>query len=638
MQQLYINGVAVDMPADEIKIKVASNILADVTKVMTAHSYSVTLPRTMANDNALALAYVVDADTAGKSTHRYLPASLYVDGVPLFVDGRAVLNSVDEKGYSLNLFWGLLDVFDEIKRENLKLCDLPLSEHWDETWGEWWTLQRNNGVNYRSGMTEEIYDELDDESKVVATRHPWQSPYTTAKAILDKVAQVYGITFTYDPTIYLRLVKLTHPLTSLNIKCKDEVVTCHFVSVDVDLPDAFHTRRLVWGWADPKSDNPTIADEVIYTRMMTSSPEGVIYVPEYTIGKVAFGKYRVYGSANHDFAVRFHAEWVNAAAVTIGNAPEPYEWGDGTVDDTWVVNARDNGDGTWTVDVNFYNVSYQGTLPFLELMGNERYWPEGVTPIHDIKCDFELADTEDARVGDQYSHVRNYPAVGIMDYLKEIMAHTGACIVGSVAKPDSIHFAAIDEILAKEPQRLQSLGVTSIGMTIDDVARKNVYTHVENDDDNLPYTAEGVIYCDNETLEAEKTAFESKFKVPRLDYFKQWEVEIITDIDEEEENPPRYKCKWNKAGDYICGFDLATLGLKNTGQDFATIIAECYANYVELVTRPKVVEVQARLGILDLLEFDLSRPVYIEQLASAFIVVDIATEKYDTYKLRLVKI
>ena len=79
-QQLYINGVAVDMPAEAIKIKVESNILNDADKTMTAHSYSITLPRTIRNDSGLAMAYVAGADTGGVSTHTYLGVALYVDG------------------------------------------------------------------------------------------------------------------------------------------------------------------------------------------------------------------------------------------------------------------------------------------------------------------------------------------------------------------------------------------------------------------------------------------------------------------------------------------------------------------------------------------------------------------------------
>ena len=43
-QQLYINDVAVDMPAEEIKLKVESNIFSDASKIkFNRHQISFTI-------------------------------------------------------------------------------------------------------------------------------------------------------------------------------------------------------------------------------------------------------------------------------------------------------------------------------------------------------------------------------------------------------------------------------------------------------------------------------------------------------------------------------------------------------------------------------------------------------------------
>ena len=229
-QQLYINDVAVDMPSESIKIKVASNLLADVDKVMTAHSYSIHLPRTMTNDNVFALAYVAGASTGNISTHCYLKASLYIDGIPLFEGGKAVLNEVDDDGYNLNLYWGLIDVFDEIKREGLQLCDLPLSSHWNEqTMATWGTLTKwylgDNPPVYNGGMNDAIYATLDDDSKAEADTKPWTMPFVFASSIMNKISAVYGLTFDYSTEFQNRMANLVHPLTTLKTICKGEKLT-----------------------------------------------------------------------------------------------------------------------------------------------------------------------------------------------------------------------------------------------------------------------------------------------------------------------------------------------------------------------------------------------------------------------------
>lgn len=617
------------MPNDDIKIKVASNIFSDITKVATAHSYSIALPRTITNDDIFALAYVVGADTGGKTTHKYLKASLYIDGVPLFVDGQAVVNKVDDKGYNLNLFWGLLDVFNDIKNEGLKLCDLPLSAHWNEEWGDWYTLGRTNGVSYDSGMTQAIYDLLDDESKSTATSHPWASPFTTMWAILQKVTQVYGITFTYSPKILAEVQRLCHPLTTLNRKCKDEVVTCQLVSNDFDRGDYYHDRGL--SWSPYRTSNiRQILDNCIKIYGYEGADSGRENKENFyqTRGKLAFGEFHIYGSANHNFCVTFHEDWVNKCKVTTGGAIEIYD----TTSEEWKVNAVDNGDGTWSIDINFYNMSYEGLLPRLRLV--DGWWLNGTTPVHDVKCDFEITECDDAVVGRTISYVRNYPALTIMEYLKEMMAHTGAFIVGSITKPASIQFISIDEVIENTPMETDMLGLSTINMTLKDIGQKNTYTHKENDDDNLPYDASGVIYSNDETLEFEKKGFESKFKVPRNNYFKQWDIEIITEGDDE----GKRKAKWVNAGEYICGFDLATFGLSNTGQDFATIIERNYQAYERIINRPKVIEVVVRKNILELFNLDFAKPIYINQLATTFVIDNIATDNGEQYKLTLVRI
>lgn len=628
-QQLYIEGRLVDMPNDDIKIKVASNIFSDISKVATAHSYSIALPRTITNDDIFALAYVVGADTGGKTTHKYLKASLYMDGVPLFVDGQAVVNKVDDKGYNLNLFWGLLDVFNDIKNEGLKLCDLPLSAHWNEEWGDWYTLNRTNGVAYDSGMNQTIFDNCDQDSRVLASTHPWNSPYTTMWVILQKIAQVYGITFTYSPKILAEIQALCHPLTSLNRKCKDEIVTCQLVSAVYDRVGYYQDKGLTWS-PYRTTNNRTILDNCIKIygyEGADSGREGKDNTFE-TRGKLAFGEFHIYGSANHDFCITFNEDWVNKCKVTIGGNPELYD----ATSEEWKVNAVDNGDGTWSVDINFYNMSYEGFLPRPRLVGG--WWLSGTTPVHDIKCDFEITECADAVVGRPYSYVRNYPSMSIMDYLKEMMAHTGAFIVGSITKPNSIQFISLDEVVNKTPVSTDMIGLSSINMALQDIGQKNTYTHKENDDDNLPYDASGVIYSNDETLEFEKKGFESKFKVPRNNFFKQWEIETITEGDDE----GKYKAKWVKAGDYICGFDLTTMGLANTGQDFATLIERNYQAYERIINRPKVIEVVVRKNILELLNLDFTKPIYINQLATTFVIDNIATDNGEQYKLTLVRI
>ena len=628
-QQLYINGKAVDMPTDAIKIKVESNILNDADKVMTAHSYNIALPRTITNDAIFALAYVAGADTGGNTTHCYLTASLYMDGVPLFEDGQAVLTSVDDKGYNINLFWGLVDVFDEIKREGLDLCDLPMSEHWDEaTMATWVTLTKRypSGVVdpdthedipiYDGGMSQDIFNTLNSESQTLANTLPWEMPYVLAEnsydhnGILDKIAQVYGLTFDYSAQASLRIQGLVHPLTTRKAMCDDEMLTFEITSKYVQIPSENNRKYLTLGQPQHVSSSPIYEDACDFDTMENGMRTLI------ALRKVSVKSIRVVGSADKPWGASvYHANvserWVNA---TLDPNDNLYK-----MDYTWREIAVEEGQKIMTIG---------------QLSGD--YWTSGETPNIDILTYIEIDDIGEVKVGDNWCYERNYPKMGVIDYISEVLAHIGGFIVGSVTKPNAIHIKTIDEVAQSTPQPITMLGLETITMSLDDLAQRNKYLHKENDDDEglQPYLAEGVIYTSDETLKLEREAYKSGFKVPRSNLVRLWKVEPT-------DSAGVNKASWNNAGDYIASFssDLLTLGLIfNDGQDFERTIARYYTTYEAMVNRPKKIDLITRLDVLDLMSFDMGRMVYVPQLGRNYMVVSIENDSAEQYKLELIQI
>lgn len=608
-QQLYINGVAVDMPAEAIKIKVESNILNDADKTMTAHSYSITLPRTIRNDSVLAMAYVAGADTGGVSTHTYLGVALYVDGVPLFENGRAVLNSVKSDGYNINLFWGLVDVFDEIKREGLDLCDLPMSDHWNEgTMANWLQLtQYPTGNNYETGMDNDVYSTLNSESQTLADSLPWCMPYIAASGIMAKIAAVYGLTFNYSAQASDRINTLFHPLTTRKAMCDDEMLTFEITSKYVQIPSDYNRKYLTLSQPQNVSSSQIYLDACDFDTSATGMRTLIAR------RKVSVKSIRVVGSADKPWG----------AAVTHASVSE--RWVDATLD----VN-----DNLYKMDYTWRDIAVdeqQEIMTIGQLSGD--YWTSGETPNIDILTYIEIDDVGETKRGDWWCYERNYPQMGVIDYISEVLAHIGGFIVGSVTKPNAINIKTIDEVTASTPQPVTMQGLETITMSVDDLAQKNKYIHKDNDDDVglQPYTAEGVIYTSDETLKLEREAFKSGFKVPRVSYVKLWNVEPT-------DTAGKYKATWNNAGDYIAGWDWAAMQLTNTGQDFEQTIASYYTAYENMVHRPKVVELITRFDVLKLLALDLGAMVYVPQLGRNYVIVALEGDDADKYKLELIQL
>ena len=620
-QQLYIEGVAVDMPNEEIKIKVESNIFSDASKIMTAHSYSITLPRTMTNDSIFAQAYIPAAVTGGKSTHCYLSCALHIDSVPLFTDGRCVLSEVDEDGYKCNLYWGLLNIFDEIKNEGLDLCDLPLSSRWVESTmaDTWIPVTKYMGyTNNVMGMNNDIYSTLDTDSR--ADRLPWSMPAKSATDVLNKIVQVYGLTTDISYAAAQRIAQIYHPL--ITRKAMSDGETCKIrlgtvtinPSTNVYYPQIYQpttdwTGQFVYAtWSDLILGNAMATSQPMANDVLDFTGSGVS-LQVLAAAKCAIKSIRVYGKCDKYFEAFCGLEDVTADQQQISHLSGGYY----TIDYTWKDLTAEKGDSVIAIGA-----------------GSGAWWTSAPSTL-DVHFDFEVEKIEDLEIGTWWNWVRNLPEIGVIDYLNELLAHIGGCIVGSVTKPSALRIMTYDEVLQSTMQNIDTLGVKSITMAFDDLAQKNLYTHEENDDTGITYTGDGVIYTSDPTLELENDAFSSKFKVPRLALIRLWEVE-------KNENANTYKASWVASGNYICGYDSDNTNLMNTGQDFATTISNYYVDYEAVMTRPKVIEAIVRFSVFELLALDLGKRVHIARLNRSYAIKTIQSDSGDKYKLTLVQI
>lgn len=492
-QQLYIKGIAVDMPAEDIKIKVESNLFSDAGSLMTAHSYSINLPRTMTNDSIFALAYVPSAETGGVSTHRYLPCSLYYDGIPLFDEGKCLLTSVEDSGYKCNLFWGLLNVFDRIKEEDLSLNELPISSGWDEDNASWRkVIKYMGGTEMISGMNNDIYATLDSDSKALADTMPWTMPFVKASKIIDTVCDVYGLTIDWSAEANSRLDKLLHPLVTLKAKHKDERLQVRLGTVVKQIGGNYYPTIY-----EPSLDADGVHNYARYSPLVIGMAQAtekhladdvLKFDQDYQLvanTKFTAKSVRVYGECSKQFSAGYHGTDIPS---------------DMTVDSIY-----DSGTGLWRINHEWVDGEWEkgGIVFYLTA-----YW-NAMPDVCDIHFEIDVEDIGDLEIGQWWCVERNYPEVGIIKYFSDILAHIGGCIVGSVTKASSIKIMTFDEVAQASPQLFESLGVKSITMSFDKLAQRNQYIHKDNEDTGMNYTGEGYVYTADASLEYEAKAFES---------------------------------------------------------------------------------------------------------------------------------
>lgn len=622
-QQLYINGVAVDMPAEQIKFKVSSNIFEEVSKISTAHSYTTTLPRTAKNDRLFALAHIPAATSGGLGTHKRLEAKLFVDGVSLFREGYCYVTAVDYDGFKVQLYWGLLEILAAIKEEDLKLWEMPLSDGWKKSFATYITLAKTNAKHqylYDDIARHVSNGDLDDDSKERANTYPWQMPTIAAADIVNKIEQVYGLSLSWGSVAAAMRDSLYHVLTQRRSLIEGELFGyyMHATYYQVDNKRANMATSANYSTSDERIFKSLINVEVGSDGLSGS------FTPKQ---KFTAKKVRIHGRANPQFGF--------TVSVTNSN----YE--------TTTFNATyDSTDQCYHIDETLNDWEFgprEYSAMSVEIRGNATGSDVDWKSLDNIICQVEvevIVDKieTDLKIGDPWCYERNYPDLKILDYLNELAVRSCGYMVGSITKPSQVRIMALNDILAQPSQVINILGVKSVEFTMGDLAQKNIYSHDENDDETPSYYGKGSIFVNDDTLERETEAFESAFKIPKGNGVHMWKIEKQSD-------GKTYTANFDARGDYIGGYDYAQGALRPVkyfgcnGMDFDTLTrGELFAKYAEIVKHPKVVAVTAQLGVLELLNLDMGAPVFVPQLGRRYLIKELKTDNGDNYELTLVQI
>ena len=126
MNKLIIEGKEADLKADErIKLTRQVNDLREVKNKRTDFTNQFTLPYTPANNKIFEHVRVYSSTST--TPYRYLDCQLLLNGYPVTIEGKIVLDKTDKRGYRVTVYAGLFNLFDELK--NKKLSELDLSEY-----------------------------------------------------------------------------------------------------------------------------------------------------------------------------------------------------------------------------------------------------------------------------------------------------------------------------------------------------------------------------------------------------------------------------------------------------------------------------------------------------------------------------
>ena len=125
--EIYIDNQLVDVDeGTELRMEINSNFFTDIADVESNRTWTVTLPKTVRN---MALMGMPDRLGTGSTwRHRYHACEVRKNAIPLFIDGRATLDSCED-GIAMIIYWGVFPSFQKLQDEDKALNELGTDLH-----------------------------------------------------------------------------------------------------------------------------------------------------------------------------------------------------------------------------------------------------------------------------------------------------------------------------------------------------------------------------------------------------------------------------------------------------------------------------------------------------------------------------
>lgn len=591
VEQIYINGVAVDMPRDAVQLSLQSNLLGKADEVTASYSYTLRLPRTLTNDRLIGQAW--DAAVTSSSVWAWLPCMYERDGVRVF-DGQLAVTGVNETNYDCCLVWGF-DGLREMKDEGLKLYEIDKN---NTHYNEWLWLGidpatprvdnfRYGFVDYESGITSRI---------AAVERLPRLLPCVSARYILGLINETYGVTLNVPTAADEQIDKLIYALTTRLHYRGDKYP---YVSLSYEKErEAGDPPRWRWWWE---------------TR---SSGQGIInYVPAGYEGaeiwtvltKSTIKNVRLTAHCNYRFT---------AASTLFGN-----------------VDATADGAGGYSVSVTIpeKEADYGDEVVYKFVSNQQGISDTDLIPSLTASLSYDVIPDSDKVAANQgYPIITNLPDITCMEFITELCA---VCGVFPVSMNGRELVCISWDNLRDNPQRLEFLGVEALSFRVNGLAQRNVLSWAT--DDEQSHGDEDYLNVEDKTLEANGEWFVSHFAALNGAHG----VPLYTVQSDTSERG--YSVSENNLAERVGVLDdqfEARAYLSKAGLDWATLKANYYTALQRAITRPKVVQGSARLTTLQLKEIDYSRAVYVEPLGGYFAILSIESNGGNIYDVELIKI
>ena len=599
--ELYIDGAKVDMGESGVSLEYRSNILTDISKIVSNFSYTVKLPKTKNNLRLIECAHMPSA----VSSFPYLPhvGTLLRDGVQIVDGANVVLMSVSDT-IEIALSWGNATGFSKIIEfeGNLDGLDYGVDDY------IFWRYDISPDedvpiINYGFRTTE---------------KHVTYHPVVSAKWILDKIQSQFNVNLLFPSDKLDILQSLKIPLL------KKEDAQKHV--------DANRVTLTLSGLN--KTDGALRYYQLMFYGLVQS-----YYIEYYNDGSFISAFKPNFKNLQLNYSI-------DCSLVYVGSAYKNGGYLDIVDADTGEIIDQVNAYEVFDKGNDNYECHFKKDLS-LDPYDKTIYISTTVSKSGDdsvrMVSGFITLEAKVSEVGadigeyNKYFTIPNLPSIKLIDFIKSI-----AYMLGVFAVPgenNDIHFVSFDSVINNKNNAVDWSSrilpndygdvARNISYQLNDFTQKNWFRY--KDDDGVTGNYDSFIVVENRALVYERDAVSLPFSacdalgdvasIPLYSYNDDGELEYDSGVN------PR-----------IVLYDSETRSCVFYPLRWEELIQQHYASYQEVVRQPKVVKEQVLLSAPELAVLDLLKPVYIRKYGSYFAIVNVKTKENNISEVELLKI
>ena len=597
--ELYINGDKVDVGDTDISLNYKSNLLTDISKIVSNNSYTIKLPKTAKNLALIECAHLPSSTT--KFPYLKHVGNVLRNGIIIVKDANVVLLSVSEY-IETALSWGNVTNFAEIVSSDKKLTDL---EYGTEEGTDWvvWNNKRSNSAQFPLIN----YGFNSGDSNV------WYHPVITVKWILEKIQEESGVTFNFPSDKLTVINKMIIPLLTRNDSQK--------------INDAFPSSLKTVGYVIVESTFSYLKLNYIgnSTQQYASvgGPYGDRLYTKYPITLKVKGTIEMLVKYNSGMDV--NNQYLNLRVSQSDSS--------GNISSVSTIERKN-----YAAYIEAPNVRLLFKFDDLVSIESDEFMHFTIKAIATGASSSILSltvyDRNEISFGEKFPLVPNLPDIKQIDFIKAV-----ASMVGLFALPDGengIKFIPFDNLSANKSKAVDwtnrvimaynSVTPRNLQYTLDNIAQNNWFRYKE--DDNVMGNYDGNIQVDDATIEYERDAITLPFSacstkggvayIPLYSYNDNGELQ------------------YNKANPRILLLD-GTKGIFK-GLEWTTLIANNYQTYKGLINNAKIVTEYIRLNSIELRDLEMDIPVYLAQYGCYLAIIEIKTKENDICECKLLKL